>query len=90
LAMATAMSAPSDSIISDFIFTDVRAPTIGKLTSRAQVRHAPEERSVTNPKGAVQNEPSDHGRASGPEGQSMQNPGVLWFMIKTAQFGDQI
>ena len=52
-----AISAPSDSIISDFIFTDVRAPTIGKLTSRAQVGHAPEERLATNPKGAVQNEP---------------------------------
>jgi hypothetical protein len=58
LAMATAMSAPSDSIISDFIFTDVRAPTIRKLTSRAQVCYGPEERSMTNPKGAVQNEPS--------------------------------
>jgi len=24
------------------------------------------------------------------QGQSMQNPGVLWFMIKQWQFGDQI
>jgi hypothetical protein len=58
LAMAAAISAPSDSIISDFIFTDVRAPTTRNLTSRAQVRYGPEERSTTNPKGAALNEPS--------------------------------
>jgi hypothetical protein len=28
---------------------------------------------------------TSHSRASGPKGQSMQNPGVLWFMIKKGQ-----
>ena len=58
LAMATAMSAPSDNIISDFISTDARTPAVRRLTSRARVRYGPEERSMTNPKGAVQNDPS--------------------------------